>query len=53
MFNAPEGEWGVALEGWRGLDASHVSFNSMGVGIDSPQGHIDAIRRFMETTRGT
>jgi probable F420-dependent oxidoreductase len=53
MFNTPEDEWGEALEGWRGLGASHVSFNTMGVGIDSPQGHIDAIRRFMESTLGT
>jgi probable F420-dependent oxidoreductase len=45
LFNTPEDQWGVALEWWRGIDATHVSVNTMGVQL-SPQGHIDAIRRF-------
>lgn len=34
------------LEGWRQLDASHVSFNTMGAGLTSPQDHVDAIGDF-------
>ena len=34
------------LEGWKQLDASHVSFNTMGAGLTSPQDHVDAIRDF-------
>ncbi len=48
MFNTPEGEWHAALDGWRVLRATHVSFNTMGVQLASPQAHIDAIRRFKE-----
>jgi probable F420-dependent oxidoreductase len=51
MFNTPEEQWGEALEGWRGLRASHVSLNTMGVGLQSPGGHIDAMRRFIELAR--
>jgi alkanesulfonate monooxygenase SsuD/methylene tetrahydromethanopterin reductase-like flavin-dependent oxidoreductase (luciferase family) len=48
MYNTPEAQWGRALEGWRDLRASHVCFNTMAVNLPSPQGHIDAIRRFKE-----
>jgi len=48
VFNTPEEQWAVALDGWKELGASHVSFNTMGVQLDSPQAHIDAIRRFSE-----
>ena len=48
QVRTPEDEWGAALEGWRELGASHLSFNTMGVDLASPQGHIDAIRRFKE-----
>lgn len=41
-------DWRRTLEGWRELGASHMSVNTMNAGIESPQGHIDAIRRFME-----
>jgi alkanesulfonate monooxygenase SsuD/methylene tetrahydromethanopterin reductase-like flavin-dependent oxidoreductase (luciferase family) len=51
LYNTPEAEWGDALEGWRGLRASHVSFNAMNTGISSPAGHIDAVRRFMDVAR--
>jgi probable F420-dependent oxidoreductase len=48
VFNTPDEEWGAALDGWRDLGASHVTFNTMTVGLASPQVHIDAIRRFWE-----
>ncbi len=45
VFNTPEDQWGAALEAWRDMGATHVSFNTMAVQL-SPQAHIDAIRRF-------
>jgi len=48
LFNTPEDQWGAALEGWRGLGASHVSVNTMNAGLATPQAHIDAIHRFKE-----
>lgn len=50
MFNTPEAEWGSALDGWKELRASHVTFNTMNVGLESPQAHIDAIRRFSKVS---
>ena len=46
VFNTPEDQWKASLDGWRDLGATHVSFNSMGGGLATPQAHIDAIRRF-------
>ena len=37
---------GEMLEGWKKLGATHVSYNTMGAGLASPQAHIDAIREF-------
>ena len=48
LLNTPEDQWGAALEGWRGLGASHVSVNTMNAGLATPQAHIDAILRFKE-----
>ena len=48
LVRTPEDGWGAALEGWRELGATHVSFNTMSAGLGSPQGHIEAIRRFKE-----
>ncbi len=45
MLNTPEDAWGAALEGWRDLGATHLSFNTMGAGFTSPRDHIDAIQR--------
>lgn len=50
MFNTPEAEWTTALDGWEELRASHVTFNTMNVGLESPRAHIDAIRRFSEAS---
>lgn len=48
MLNTPEEQWGPTLEEWRALGVSHLCFNTMGLNLPSPQGHIDAIRRFKE-----
>ena len=41
--------WAEALESWRAAGATHAYFNTMGVGLDSPGKHLDAVKRFAET----
>ncbi|MFN8598001.1 MAG: LLM class F420-dependent oxidoreductase [Anaerolineae bacterium] len=41
-------DWRKSLVAWRDVGASHVSFNTMGAGLSSPQAHIDAIRSFAQ-----
>ncbi len=45
-------DWRQTVEAWRELGATHMSINTMNAGIDSPQGHIEAIRRFKEAAEG-
>ena len=37
-------QWERLLEGWRGVGATHISFNTMGLGFDSPGKHLEALR---------
>jgi len=38
--------WRKELEAWSTLGATHVSFNTMKAGLESPSAHIEALRRF-------
>lgn len=38
--------WLKELQAWQALGATHLSFNTMKAGLNSPAAHIDAIRRF-------
>ncbi|MCL5429694.1 MAG: LLM class F420-dependent oxidoreductase [Chloroflexi bacterium] len=38
--------WRQTLEEWKAVDATHITINTMGVGLDTPQKHIDAIKKF-------
>jgi len=38
--------WQRDLASWQNLGATHVSFNTMKAGLNSPSAHIEAIRRF-------
>ena len=40
------------VSAWAEFGATHVSVNTMGAGLSSPQDHIDAVRRFKEETTG-
>jgi probable F420-dependent oxidoreductase len=40
--------WQQEFEGWKRLNASHISVNTMRMGLKSPADHIDMIRRFAE-----
>lgn len=44
----PEGQWAKFAEDWRKLGATHLCVNTMGAGFQSPQQHIDALRRAKE-----
>ncbi len=41
-------DWRKNIAAWRDLGATHISVNTMNAGITTPQGHIDAIRKFKE-----
>jgi probable F420-dependent oxidoreductase len=51
MYNTPADQWASALDGWRELGATHVSFNTMNARLASPQDHIDTLRRFIELAK--
>ena len=44
-------EWVLDAAGWRDLGATHLSVNTRNAGLSFPDGHIDAIRRFMDSAR--
>ena len=48
VANSTPDDWRKAVADWRALGATHLSVNTMGAGLSSPQAHIDAIRRFKE-----
>ena len=41
-------DWQGVADIWAQAGASHLSINTMGVGLKGPEDHIDAIRRFKE-----
>ena len=45
LSQGSEASWAASAEGWRALGATHLSLNTMGMGLASPQGHIDSLRR--------
>lgn len=45
-------EWAHEVAGWKALGATHLGVNTMNAGLDSPQAHVDAIRRFKEAIAG-
>lgn len=54
MWNTPEDKFGEAVEAWRKMGATHVTFHTMNAKLTSPQQHIDAMRRLIDgvgTTR--
>jgi hypothetical protein len=42
------GKWASEIEAWEGLGATHLSLNTMGCGFDTPEAHLQALRRFAE-----
>ena len=52
ISNTPEESWMETVEAWRSLGATHLAVNTMGAGLESPEGHIGAIRRVKEVLGG-
>ena len=51
LINVTDGDpefWQAKAAAWQGLGATHISVNTMGAGLQSPQDHIDAIQRFKD-----
>ncbi len=42
-------EWRAEANAWEQIGATHISLNTAGPHFESPQAHIDAIRRFKES----
>ena len=45
-------DWGKLAESWAEVGATHLSVNTMRAGLNGPDQHIEAIRRFKETVSG-
>ncbi len=43
--------WKQLLKEWRELGATYISVNTMGAGLDTPQKHMDAVRKFAEAIK--
>jgi probable F420-dependent oxidoreductase len=41
-------KWSQLLSGWKSINISHISFNTMGAGFTKPEEHLEAVRRFAE-----
>jgi probable F420-dependent oxidoreductase len=39
-------KWAEVMQGWQEVGATHLSFNTMGCGFDTPRKHLDALERF-------
>ncbi len=39
-------KWGQHLEAWKAAGATHACVRTMNAGLETPQDHIDAIRRY-------
>ena len=46
----PPDEWISDVKAWKQLGATHLTVNTMKAGLATPSAHIEAIRRFRETT---
>jgi len=43
--------WLKMIEDWKALGATHLSFNTMGKGFETPQAHMAAIQKFAEVIK--
>ena len=42
--------WAEQVEAWRSAGVTHLSFNTMGAGLETPGDHLQAVRLFAEVT---
>lgn len=46
MKTQPQNTWQAYIEGWQALGATHVCITTMGIGLDTPEKHIQAMQDF-------
>ena len=51
IVNNPPEKWVEHAAAWKELGSTHVSLSTTGAGLSTPDGHLDAIRRFKEATQ--
>ena len=52
IANRTPEEWVEEVTGWTEIGATHLCVNTLKAGLSSPDGHIEALRRFREATKG-
>ena len=52
MQQMPRSTWAAYAEGWRSLGATHISLNTMGVGLNTLEARLEALRQFREVVGG-
>ena len=52
IANGNPDSWSKAAAAWHEVGATHLSVNTMRAGLEGPDQHIDAIRRFKEAVSG-
>lgn len=48
LARSDQGRWGESVEFWRGLGATHFRCNTMGLGCQTPQQHLEALEKFLK-----
>lgn len=51
LKDMPDAEWVDELARWRALGVSHLSINTMGLGLTTADAHITTLRRFAEASQ--
>jgi hypothetical protein len=49
LAQVPRAAWLAEIEAWRRLGATHLCINTMGLGLSSPQAHLDILRELAQT----
>jgi probable F420-dependent oxidoreductase len=44
-------DWRKVVEEWRGLGATHLSINTMGAGLQSPDAHVERLQQALQTVQ--
>ena len=45
-------DWRAAVDEWRALGATHLSVNTMGAGLQTPDAHVERVRQALQVIRG-
>lgn len=45
LKDTPPAQWEAEIRAWADIGATHLAFSTMGMGLDSPQAHLDVLRQ--------